>query len=443
MNTPNNSEYISPYIPNTDLDRRKMLQEIGIDSIDQLFKDIPNNYRNPKLNLTKPLSEFELKKYVEELCSMNMIPGEYSCFLGGGSYQHHIPAIVNQISSRSEYMTSYTPYQPEVSQGTLQTEYEFQSLCCLLTNMEVANAGMYDGSTALAEASLMSARINKKSKIAILNTVSPTYIEILKTYTQYQGLSIYIVKENEIKLEDDTTCLIVQNPNFYGNINDMNKFSKIAHENQSLLIAYTDAISLGMFIPPGDYDADIAIAEGQTLGVPTSFGGPYVGIFTCKKKYVRQMPGRIVGKTVDTNGTTAYVLTLQTREQHIRRENATSNICTSVALIALMSTIYMASLGKSGIKHIAELCYQKAHYAASLINKIPGYSLLSDKIFFREFAIKCPKTPKEINKILLKQKIIGGLDISNKGENLMLLSTTEVNSKEEIDHLVSILSKIT
>jgi len=443
LNTPNNSEYISPYIPNTDLDRRKMLQEIGIDSIDQLFKDIPNNYRNPKLNLTKPLSEFELKKYVEELCSMNMIPGEYSCFLGGGSYQHHIPAIVNQISSRSEYMTSYTPYQPEVSQGTLQTEYEFQSLCCLLTNMEVANAGMYDGSTALAEASLMSARINKKSKIAILNTVSPTYIEILKTYTQYQGLSIYIVKENEIKLEDDTTCLIVQNPNFYGNINDMNKFSKIAHENQSLLIAYTDAISLGMFIPPGDYDADIAIAEGQTLGVPTSFGGPYVGIFTCKKKYVRQMPGRIVGKTVDTNGTTAYVLTLQTREQHIRRENATSNICTSVALIALMSTIYMASLGKSGIKHIAELCYQKAHYAASLINKIPGYSLLSDKIFFREFAIKCPKTPKEINKILLKQKIIGGLDISNKGENLMLLSTTEVNSKEEIDHLVSILSKIT
>ena len=443
MNTPNNSEYISPYIPNTDSDRRKMLQEIGIDSIDQLFKDIPDNYRNPKLNLTKPLSEFELKKYVEELCSMNMIPGEYSCFLGGGSYQHHIPAIVNQISSRSEYMTSYTPYQPEVSQGTLQTEYEFQSLCCLLTNMEVANAGMYDGSTALAEASLMSARINKKSKIAILNTVSPTYIEILKTYTQYQGLSIYIVKENEIKLEDDTTCLIVQNPNFYGNINDMNKFSKIAHENQSLLIAYTDAMSLGMFIPPGDYDADIAIAEGQTLGVPTSFGGPYVGIFTCKKKYVRQMPGRIVGKTVDTNGTTAYVLTLQTREQHIRRENATSNICTSVALIALMSTIYMASLGKSGIKHIAELSYQKAHYAASLINKIPGYSLLSDKIFFREFAIKCPKTPKEINKILLEQKIIGGLDISNKGENLMLLSTTEVNSKEEIDHLVSILSKIT
>ena len=443
MNTINNSKYISPYIPNTDLDRQKMLQEIGINTIDELFKDIPANYRNPKLNLTKPLSEFELKKYVEELCSMNMIPGEYSCFLGGGSYQHHIPAIVNQISSRSEYMTSYTPYQPEVSQGTLQTEYEFQSLCCLLTNMEVANAGMYDGSTALAEASLMSARINKKSKIAILNTVSPTYIEILKTYTQYQGLSIYIVKENEIKLEDDTTCLIVQNPNFYGNINDMNKFSKIAHENQSLLIAYTDAMSLGMFIPPGDYDADIAVAEGQTLGVPTSFGGPYVGIFTCKKKYIRQMPGRIVGKTVDTKGTTAYVLTLQTREQHIRRENATSNICTSVALIALMSTIYMASLGKSGIKHIAELSYQKAHYAASLINKIPGYSLLSDKIFFREFAIKCPKTPKEINKILLEQKIIGGLDISNKGENLMLLSTTEVNSKEDIDHLVSILSKIT
>ncbi|MCH2304654.1 MAG: aminomethyl-transferring glycine dehydrogenase subunit GcvPA [SAR202 cluster bacterium] len=442
MNTHEDLGYISPYIPNTDLDRKNMLNKIGVSSIDELFKDIPDKYRNPNLNLTKPLSEFELKKYIDEICSMNIVPGDYSCFLGGGSYQHHIPAIVNQLSTRSEYMTSYTPYQPEVSQGTLQTEYEFQSLCCLLTNMEVANAGMYDGSTSLAEAALMSARINKKSKIAILNTVSPTYIEILKTYTQYQGLSIYMIEENQTKLEDDTTCLIVQNPNFYGNIDDMNKFADIAHKHEALLVAYTDAMSLGMFIPPGDYDADIAVAEGQTLGVPTSFGGPYVGIFTCKKKYIRQMPGRIVGATEDTKGNTAYVLTLQTREQHIRRENATSNICTSVALIALMSTIYMASLGKSGIKHIAELCYQKAHYASNLINKIPGYSLLSDKVFFREFGIICPRPPKEINKILLEKKIIGGLDISDKVENGMLISITELNSKEEIDLLVSALSEI-
>ena len=442
MNIENNSEYVSPYIPNTNLDRQKMLKIIGVKRIDDLFKDIPSDYLNPNLNLAEPMSEFELKKYIDAICSMNIVPGEYSSFLGAGSYQHHIPSIVNQLSTRSEYMTSYTPYQPEVSQGTLQTEYEFQSLCCLLTNMEVANAGMYDGSTALAEAALMSARINKKNKIAILDTVSPTYIEILKTYTQYQGISIYIVNENEINLEEDTTCLIVQNPNFYGNIDDMKQFAKIAHQNEALLISYTDAMSLGMFIPPGDYDADIAVSEGQTMGVPTSFGGPYVGIFTCKKKYIRQMPGRIVGKTIDTKGNTAYVLTLQTREQHIRRENATSNICTSVALIALMSTIYMASLGKKGIKHIAELCYQKAHYASELIKKIPGYSLLSDNIFFREFTIICPRSPKEINKILLKEKIIGGLDISNKIKNGMLLSFTEVNSKEDIDNLIKTLSKI-
>tara|TARA_B100000029_G_scaffold79532_1_gene70932 strand:+ start:9061 stop:10392 length:1332 start_codon:yes stop_codon:yes gene_type:complete len=442
LNIENNSEYVSPYIPNTNLDRQKMLEIIGVKRIDDLFKDIPSDYLNPNLNLAEPMSEFELKKYIDAICSMNIVPGEYSSFLGAGSYQHHIPSIVNQLSTRSEYMTSYTPYQPEVSQGTLQTEYEFQSLCCLLTNMEVANAGMYDGSTALAEAALMSARINKKNKIAILDTVSPTYIEILKTYTQYQGISIYIVNENEINLEEDTTCLIVQNPNFYGNIDDMKQFAKIAHQNEALLISYTDAMSLGMFIPPGDYDADIAVSEGQTMGVPTSFGGPYVGIFTCKKKYIRQMPGRIVGKTIDTKGNTAYVLTLQTREQHIRRENATSNICTSVALIALMSTIYMASLGKKGIKHIAELCYQKAHYASELIKKIPGYSLLSDNIFFREFTIICPRSPKEINKILLKEKIIGGLDISNKIKNGMLLSFTEVNSKEDIDNLIKTLSKI-
>ena len=442
MNIENNSEYVSPYIPNTNLDRQKMLEIIGVKRIDDLFKDIPSDYLNPNLNLAEPMSEFELKKYIDAICSMNIVPGEYSSFLGAGSYQHHIPSIVNQLSTRSEYMTSYTPYQPEVSQGTLQTEYEFQSLCCLLTNMEVANAGMYDGSTALAEAALMSARINKKNKIAILDTVSPTYIEILKTYTQYQGIYIYIVNENEINLEEDTTCLIVQNPNFYGNIDDMKQFAKIAHQNEALLISYTDAMSLGMFIPPGDYDADIAVSEGQTMGVPTSFGGPYVGIFTCKKKYIRQMPGRIVGKTIDTKGNTAYVLTLQTREQHIRRENATSNICTSVALIALMSTIYMASLGKKGIKHIAELCYQKAHYASELIKKIPGYSLLSDNIFFREFTIICPRSPKEINKILLKEKIIGGLDISNKIKNGMLLSFTEVNSKEDIDNLIKTLSKI-
>lgn len=437
-----NVEFVSPYVPNTDSDRRQMLDAIGVDSVEELFQDIPAEHRNPALNLPPPRSEFELMRYVADLAAMNKVPGDYACFLGAGSYRHHIPAIVRQITSRSEFVTSYTPYQPEVSQGTLQTEFEFQTLCAQLTGMEVANAGMYDGSTSLAEGALMAARLTRRDRIAILDTVSPAYLEVLKMYTHSQGLEIDVVSKGQTSLEDGTACLLVQNPNFFGYMEDMATYTALAHSNGALLVAYVDPISLGMFKSPGDYDVDIVASEGQAMGVDPTFGGPYVGIFACKEQYMRQMPGRIVGRTVDSRGRTAYVLTLQTREQHIRRERATSNICTSVALIALMSTVYMAANGKRGMRHIAELTYHKAHYAASLIEKIPGYSLPIDGTFFQEFVVQCPVPPAQLNERLLEHKIIGGLDVSDHVPNGMLVCVTEMNSREEIETLATALSKI-
>jgi len=445
----NQPEFISPYTPNTDTDREEMLAAIGVGSVDELFEDIPLHYRNPHLDLPSPLSELELRVYVNELVRKNVIPGEFACFLGAGSYRHHIPAIVQRLVSRGEYMTAYTPYQPEVSQGTLQTEYEFQTLCCLLTGMPVSNAGMYDGATALAEGALMACRVTRRNKVAVLKTVSPLYVEVMKTYTESQGIDIYFVDEEDESLQTETACLVIQQPNFLGYLRDGQLYTNIAHEHGALLVSYVDPISLGMFKPPGDYDADIVASEGQSMGVPTAFGGPYVGIFACKEQFIRQMPGRIVGKTVDTEGKIAYVLTLQTREQHIRRERATSNICTSVALIALMSTIYMAANGKRGMKNIAELCYQKSHYAMSLIKDIQGFSVPVQGTFFQEFVVLCPLSPSLINEQLLDYRIIGGLDLDKalktdilSEPNGMLISVTEMNSRAEIEALADALSEI-
>ena len=339
-------------------------------------------------------------------------------------------------------MTAYTPYQPEVSQGTLQAHYEFQSLVCQLTGMDVANAGMYDGSTALAEAALMAARITKRDRIAVVDTVSPRYREVLQTFVRAPGLKVDAVASGSGALQDGTACIIVQQPNYLGYMEDLVVLSEQARSQGALLVVYADPVSLGMFKPPGDYGADIVVAEGQSLGVAPTFGGPYVGMFACKAQYVRQMPGRVVGKTVDTKGRTGYVLTLQTREQHIRRERATSNICTSVGLIALMTTVYMASLGKQGLRHVAGLCYHKAHYAASLIAQIPGYSLPIAGTYFREFVVRCPKPPGETNERLLEHGIIGGLDVSSHVPNGMLLCCTEVNSRREIESLASALAEI-
>ena len=316
----------SPFTPNTEEHRKKMLATIGMDSVEDLFKDIPEKVRNPNLNLPKAMSELDLRAYASELSSRNVSAGEYTSFLGAGSYWHHIPAVVSSIASRGEFMTAYTPYQPEVSQGTLQVAYEFQSMICQLTGMDVANAGMYDGSTSLAEAALMACRVTRRNKVAILNSTSPLYTDVLDTYVQAPGIDLEIVEESHMTLGDEIACLIVQQPNFFGYLEDMQNLANIAHDAGALLVVSVDPVSLGMFNPPSDYGADIVVAEGQGIGVPMSYGGPYVGIFACRQEFVRQMPGRIVGKTLDTQGKEAYVLTLQAREQHIRREHATSNI---------------------------------------------------------------------------------------------------------------------
>lgn len=421
-----------------------MLAAIGVDSSAELFADIPEEFRFPTLNIPEPLSEFELQQEIEELAGLNATPGDYACFLGAGAYRHHVPAVVRALASRGEFLTSYTPYQPEVSQGTLQAHYEFQTLICQLTNMDVANAGMYEGATSLAEAAMMAARITKRRRIVIADTVSPNYRSVVRTYTQGHDLEIDQSKIDHLDLRDDTACVIVQQPDFFGYIHDMEPVAASAHEAGALLIAAVDLTSLGMFAPPGAYGADIVTAEAQTLGVSPSYGGPYVGVLASKgdREFLRQMPGRIVGQTADTDGRTGYVLTLQTREQHIRRERATSNICTSVGLIALMSAIYMAAQGKKGLRHTAELCYHKAHYLASLIEDIPGYSLPIQGTFFREFVAQCPRPPAEINEKILEYKIIGGLDVSDQIENGLLLCCTDLNTRGQIEALANALSEI-
>jgi glycine dehydrogenase subunit 1 len=392
--------------------------------------------RHAQFTLPSPLSELELKQKLNQLASLNTSPDNYACFLGGGSYRHFIPSTVEHVIDRSEFYTAYTPYQAEVSQGTLQGTYEYQSLVCQLTAMEVSNAGMYDGSTAAAEAAIMACIITKRGKVAVSATANPTYREVISAYVKGRSLSMETV-ELGLGLSSDCACLVVQQPNFFGHLEQMEAHAQQAHDSGALFIAIVDPISLGMFKPPGQYGADIAVADGQALGNPTSFGGPGLGVFACRQEYLRQMPGRIVGKTVDVEGKPGYVMTLVTREQYIRRERATSNICTSEALMALAAAVYLATLGRTGLRRVAELCYHKAHYAAQKISKLKGYSLVFPELFFKEFAIRCPAAPSRINRALLKERIIGGLDISHMIDHGMLLCVT--NTREEIDKLVEIL----
>ena len=432
---------ISPYIPNTEADREQMLAAIGVSSIDDLVLDIPEAHRFPKLDLRPALSEFDLTAEIGALASRNAAPGEYACFLGAGAYRHYIPSVVKSVVARGEFLTSYTPYQPEVAQGTLQVGFEFQSMICEITGMEVANAGMYDGPTAFAEGALMACRITRRHTIAVLDTVEPRNVQILDAYARHQGIEIVVIGHDD-DLPDDAACLMIQSPNQFGVIEDMAALAGKAHAAGALSVASVNPTSLGMFRTPGECDVDIVAAEGQALGVPLSFGGPYVGLFACKDAHKRQMPGRIIGRTTDTKGRVGYALTLQTREQHIRRERATSNICTSTALIGLLMTTYLAVIGRTGFKKVAELCYHKAHYAASEIDKIPGFSVKTEGPFFHEFMVECPKPPHEINTALLEDKIIGGHDMSDRSNNGMLICVTEVNTRAEIDALVSALLEI-
>ena len=431
-----------PYIPNTADEQRQVLSALGLASIDDLFLDIPEDFRNPSLDLPEPLSELEVQGELAALASRNRPLGSGPSFLGAGSYHHFIPSVVKALVTRGEFLTAYTPYQAEASQGTLQVIFEFQTMVSHLFGMEVANAGMYDGATSLAEAVLMACRVTQRNQVALADTLSPAYQQVIRTYCQAQGIETRTVSPAAPAIDGATACLAVQYPNFFGYIEDLANQAEAAHEQGALIVVSTDPIAVGMFQPPGHYGADIVTGEGQPLGIPPSFGGPYVGLFATKEEYIRQMPSRISGRTVDSRGQTGYVLTLQTREQHIRRERATSNICTNEALYALASTIYLAALGKQGLRQVAELCYHKAHYAASCIAKLPGYSLPLEGTFFQEFVVKCPAPPVDINRGLLERNILGGLDVSGTIPNGMLLCVTEMNSRADIDALLAGLAEL-
>ena len=437
----NEDHFQSHYIPSTIDEQAEMLSALGINTIDELFADIPKEFRNPTLDLPTPLSEMEIQQELGQMAAKNRPMGSGPSFLGAGSYNHFIPAIVKSLITRGEFITAYTPYQAEASQGTLQVIYEFQTLICNLYGMQVANAGMYDGATSLAEATLMACRVTKRERVALANSISPAYIDVIRTYCQSQDIEVEIVDPSNPGFADETACLVLQYPNYYGYIEDLKTLVNTTHAQGALAVVSCDPTAMGMLQTPGHYGADIVPGDGQSLGIPASYGGPYVGLFAAKQEYIRQMPSRLSGRTLDKNGKTGYVLTLQTREQHIRRERATSNICTNEALYALASTIYMAAMGKQGLRQIAELCYHKSHYAANQINALPGYSLPISDPFFQEFVVQCPDSPAKINKKLMELNILGGLDVNEKIPNGMLLCVTEMNSKEDIYALVAALAE--
>ena len=439
------------YIPNSPEERDEMLKIVGLNSADELFRSIPQDVQlNRALNVTEALAETEVIGAMENLADKNPASRKPS-FLGAGAYSHYSPTVVDHLIQRSEFFTSYTPYQPEVTQGTLQYIFEFQTLVCQLTGMDVANASMYDGSTAMAEAFLMAQRVTRRDKVVIAQTVHPEYLEVAKTYTQHGDLTIdtvhfdaesgRVLTDELDKIDDKTAAFVVQSPNFFGCIEDVKSLADKAHAVGALLIVVvTEAISFGLLKSPGACDADIVVAEGQSFGIPLSFGGPYVGLFACKEKYVRNMPGRLAGIAYDKNGNRGFVLTLATREQHIRREKATSNICTNQGLIALAATIYMETMGKKGLQEVAMHNAQKAAYAAKKISEIPGFSLPFSAPRFNEFVVRAPKNANALlEKLRVEQNIIGGLPLSwhyNDYPNDFLVCVTEMNSRKQIDNLV-------
>ena len=428
----------SPYIPSTDNDRKEMIEAIGVKNFEGLLTDIPKNFLFPELKLQDKLSEPELVDYFTKLGNKNVASKIKTSFLGGGSYNHYIPSTVKAMIQRGEFLTAYTPYQPEASQGTLQVGFEFQTMIAQLFEMDVCNAGMYDGPTALAEAALMACRIKRNNKIVIHESISEKLLDVLKSYSKWQDIEIIHADQINISKEEDLACLLVQSPDKNGEIIDVESFSDQIHEKNGLLIQHTYPTSLGLLKPPGSLNVDIATAEGQSLGVPLSLGGPYIGLLTCKNEYIRQLPGRIIGQTVDKNGKISFALTLQTREQHIRRESATSNICTSTQLIGLMVAVYVATMGPHGIKHIAETCFHRAHYMAKKLDQIEGFNLLS-KDFFNEFVIQTDISVSKINSFLLENGIEGGIDISADGKNLIMLAVTELNSPSNIEETLNLL----
>ncbi len=438
------------YLPHTATDRQAMLSAIGVQSIEELFVDIPQNLRLERsLDLPAALTEPELVRKLQYLAARNSNTAEYACFLGAGAYDHYIPSTVSYVTSRSEFYTAYTQYQPEIAQGYLQALWEYQSMICEITGMPVANASLYDGGTAVAEAAMLACSALARQEVIVANTVHPHYRRVLATYAidrNYQvkeasyteGVSDF--QQLQQLVSKSTAAVIIQNPNFFGSVEDIQAVAEIAHRSGAYLIVAVDPISLGVLATPGSLGADIVVGEGQSLGLATAYGGPYLGFFAVTEKLMRKMPGRVVGQTLDHEGTRGFVLTLQAREQHIRREKATSNICSNEALCALSAAVYLSTMGKIGFREIAELSLQKSHYAYEQLIQLSGCQAAFSAPFFKEFVIKLNRPVAEVNQRLWQDKILGGFDLGSYYPELdccMLLCVTENRTKAEIDALVS------
>lgn len=444
------------YIPHTDSDRDEMLRAVGVNKVEDLVNFVPEEFRFPDLDLPPALSELEVLRYMSAAATHNRDVDHTTSFLGGGAYNHFIPSAVSRITSRNEFYTSYTPYQAEVSQGTLQSIYEFQTMVSALMGMDVANASMYDGATAAAEACLLAVHVTRRRKVVVARSFHPEWLEVLRTFTQGSGLSIEVVGDGEglwslspddlsKAVDSDTACVLVQYPNFFGSVEDVRSFARVAHESGAMLVTAVYPIALGLLKPPGELDADVAVGEGQSLGTDLNFGGPYLGLFSTRSKWTRYMPGRLVGATTDTEGNRGYVLTLQTREQHIRREKATSNICTNEALMALASTVYMSLMGKRGMRKVAQLCLNNAHYLAGGIGTLEGWSVVTPDPFFNEFVVQCPVPAVEVVNCLLGRGILAGLDLSRfypEHADKLLVCVTEMNTRAEMDTMVAALREV-
>jgi glycine dehydrogenase subunit 1 len=448
-----------PYLFDTPEQRQKMFEAIGIQSIDDLFSQIPAELQlQRELELPAPVSELTLQQEMEQRLGDGGTSNS-TCFMGGGVYDHFIPAVVDEITSRGEFYTAYTPYQAEASQGTLQAFYEYQTLISQLTGMDVSNASLYEGGTAVSEAVFMAMRVNgRHDKVVIAGTLHPEYRAVLNTYFARLGTKLVelphtngVISANVCRaaIDSETTAIVIQQPNFFGCLEDVAAITAIAHEAGALSILAFDAVSPGLLKKPGDYGVDIAVAEGQPLGTPLQFGGPLLGIFTCRNEYVRKMPGRLIGKTTDRKGKECFALNLQAREQHIRRDKATSNICTNQGLLALRTTVFLATVGPRGMRQMALLSHQKARYAAEILTKIPGVRLKFQQPFFREFLLETPRPAKEVLASLADKGINVGPDLARfqmtqvEGwQNCFLVALTEKRTRREIDSLAEALRAV-
>ncbi|MGC8594509.1 MAG: aminomethyl-transferring glycine dehydrogenase subunit GcvPA [Candidatus Kryptoniota bacterium] len=441
------------FYPNTDEDRREMLKTIGITQFEELIREIPDEIRlKGDLKIPEAMSELEVLAHLSSLAKKNISTSDFISFLGAGAYDHFVPSVIGAILNRSEYYTAYTPYQAEVSQGTLQAIYEYQTMVCRLTGMDVSNASMYDAGSAMAEAALLSAGYTGRKKIIVAHPVNPFYVQVVKTYCHGQGFEVVevpsargVVDAGAVEriIDDKTASLIVQLPSFLGTLSEMLSLSELVHSKGSILIVDVNPISLGILKPPSEYGADVVVGEGQPLGIQQNFGGPFLGIFAVKEFLIRRIPGRLAGVTVDADGERGFVLTLQTREQQIRRERATSNICTNEGLMMLASTIYMSLLGKEGIREVALQSTANAHYLADQISKIPGYKIKYHQPFFNEFLVTTPVAPSSIIDAGLKENFLAGVDISvlDPSESGLLVAVTEKRKRTEIDAFVKFLKK--